>query len=380
MGSLLVWGVAAVAFYLISGSSAAGGGAAAESRKPLPPELAEKVRRFDDKSHKTLHERGIELPRDTLGVWYGEDPSRISAEARRRTLDFAASEEGRSFFARNRERLEFCRRIAAEAEFIPEISLPYLQHYRSVARRCAAESALAFEAGKNDEVLPPLEAAETLEATLYDCETALIEGLVRIALAGVRINAISQCGPEGPEYAPRYRAMLARALAREATVPSEADFLRPELARIRRFENGRWVYGKGTSFYARLISWPATCAKLTRALRQAESNARSADEMRRSGTVPASAGSYGEAMRRALGCRALEISVLALKIHRCEKGSYPAKLDELVPGILRELPLDPTTGRPPRYSKSPEGVVELSLAPAPSRRNPSLPVVFAPRY
>lgn len=41
--------------------------------------------------------------------------------------------------------------------------------------------------------------------------------------------------------------------------------------------------------------------------------------------------------------------VIALELHRRRHGSYPQRLDELVPGTLPEVPPDPMDGRPMRY-------------------------------
>ncbi|MEO8078437.1 MAG: hypothetical protein ABI818_19065 [Acidobacteriota bacterium] len=52
---------------------------------------------------------------------------------------------------------------------------------------------------------------------------------------------------------------------------------------------------------------------------------------------------------------AAELSV-ALRRARLASGSYPASLAELVPRFLNEVPADPFTGEPPRYSRQGAGV------------------------
>lgn len=49
--------------------------------------------------------------------------------------------------------------------------------------------------------------------------------------------------------------------------------------------------------------------------------------------------------------------MLAVEIHRHRQGTYPASLDALTPGVLREIPLDPISGRPFGYVRfgSPDG-------------------------
>ena len=46
---------------------------------------------------------------------------------------------------------------------------------------------------------------------------------------------------------------------------------------------------------------------------------------------------------------------LALRQYRLEHGSEPAKLADLVPDYLPELPIDPFSGRPLRYQPDPTG-------------------------
>jgi hypothetical protein len=43
--------------------------------------------------------------------------------------------------------------------------------------------------------------------------------------------------------------------------------------------------------------------------------------------------------------------LLALKIHEAEKGTLPESLDELVPGTIPSIPVDPFSGTPLRYSR-----------------------------
>lgn len=43
----------------------------------------------------------------------------------------------------------------------------------------------------------------------------------------------------------------------------------------------------------------------------------------------------------------------ALERHRADTGTYPATLDALVPTYLTEIPNDPYSGEPPRYSTAP---------------------------
>ncbi len=52
---------------------------------------------------------------------------------------------------------------------------------------------------------------------------------------------------------------------------------------------------------------------------------------------------------------------LACRLFRNRTGRYPASLDELVPGILKEVPIDPFTGKPFVYRREGEGFIVYSL-------------------
>ena len=377
-GSFLLWGIAALSIYIYTGVMIDRTANSADPRRPLPQELLKRERELRPGSPQgpALHERGIELPLEAVNMWRGRRGKTVSEEAKKRTLEFAASEEGKAFFARNLELIDLYCRIAADGEFVPETSLALLQGYRFAARRCAAQAALAHYRKDAAAILPALEPAEKLEQAIYDHEQALIEGLVRLALTGMRMQMIVGCGPEAPEYAAQYREILKRFLAREAKMPSETGFIRNELARVRRFERGTFTYPKETGAYARIVNYPLTCAGLVYKLRQAEREAKLAPGWRKNGKVkPVKGNGARGAMRRALECRALYATALALKIYRCEKGEYPASLSALVPEYLDKLPGDPVTGGALRYRKFPKGGFMLSLPSSRAAR-----VGSAPRY
>ena len=361
VGSFLVWGISALTFYIYAGSEIDRTASAADPRGKLPEEVAKRELELRTaNSVKALHKRGIELPLESVGMWRGRRGKTVSEEAKQRTLEFAASEEGKAFFARNAELIDLCCRIVAEGEFAPKSSLPYLQVYRSAARRCAAQAALAHWRKDAAAILPALEVAEKLEQAIYAHEQDLIEGLVRIAITDLRMQTIVGCGPEAPEYAAQYRAILKRLLAAEPKIPAETGFIRGELVRVRRFERGNFTYPEKSGAYSRLVHYPCACASLVYKLHKAEADAKLASGFRKSGRVPKDADNYGKAMRRALETRAFYATALALKIYRCEKGAYPDKLDELVPGCLEQLPCDPLTGKPFNYKKLPKGGFMLS--------------------
>jgi hypothetical protein len=52
---------------------------------------------------------------------------------------------------------------------------------------------------------------------------------------------------------------------------------------------------------------------------------------------------------------------LACRLHKSRTGRYPESLEELVPGILAEVPVDPFTGKPLVYRREGEGFIVYSL-------------------
>ena len=52
---------------------------------------------------------------------------------------------------------------------------------------------------------------------------------------------------------------------------------------------------------------------------------------------------------------------LACRLYKSRTGLYPASLEELVPGILTEVPIDPFTGKPFVYRREGEGFIVYSL-------------------
>lgn len=379
-GSFLVWGVSALSFYIYAGSVIDRTASAADPRGKRSEGLVKReqeLRAAND--YSALRKRGIELPLVGRGMWRGRRGKTVAEKTKRRTLEFAASAEGKAFFARNAELLDLYCRIAAEGKFSPGSSLTHLRGYRNAARTAAAQAALAHYRKDQAGVLPPLEKAEKLEQAIYENEQTILEGLVRIDLTSLRLGVIVGCGPEAPEYAAQYRAILKRLLADAAKIPTETGFIRAELQRVRGFGNGNYTYPQGTGAYTRLVNYPTTCASLVCNIRNAEANAERAAEWRKSGMTPNDADTYGKAMRRALECRAFYATALALKIYRCEKGEYPENLDALVPEILDQLPCDPLTGMPFDYRKMPKGGFMLYAQRIKSVKR-MLRITPAPRY
>lgn len=59
----------------------------------------------------------------------------------------------------------------------------------------------------------------------------------------------------------------------------------------------------------------------------------------------------------------LALLAIALEVHRLEEGAYPARLEELVPGVLEELPVDPFGPTPYAYRITEDGYLIYSIGP-----------------
>jgi len=102
-------------------------------------------------------------------------------------------------------------------------------------------------------------------------------------------------------------------------------------------------------------------------------NSASADDMARQ--VP-------EREREELAARRASQLLLALRLHRAERGVLPATLDALVPKYLPSVPLDPYDDQPFRYRISKGETIEMESLPPPIPADPEMfaAVLGGPAY
>jgi len=75
-------------------------------------------------------------------------------------------------------------------------------------------------------------------------------------------------------------------------------------------------------------------------------------------------GAYGTVFFKAAQLEATLLAArtgLSCRLYKSRTGSYPESLGALVPGILKEVPVDPFTGRPLVYRRDGEGFIVYSL-------------------
>jgi hypothetical protein len=65
--------------------------------------------------------------------------------------------------------------------------------------------------------------------------------------------------------------------------------------------------------------------------------------------------------RRKHACVRAMVTLLAIERYRIERGTWPEKLEQLVPDFLPAVPLDPADGEPLRFRRLPDGVVVYGL-------------------
>jgi hypothetical protein len=70
---------------------------------------------------------------------------------------------------------------------------------------------------------------------------------------------------------------------------------------------------------------------------------------------------FGSQFREKVAYLRCLTTLLALERYRQAKGTWPARLDELMPKLLKAMPLDPFDGKPLRYKKLADGVIVYSV-------------------
>jgi hypothetical protein len=68
-----------------------------------------------------------------------------------------------------------------------------------------------------------------------------------------------------------------------------------------------------------------------------------------------------EAGRRSMACARSMHTLLGCERYRLKHGKWPAKLDDLVPAYIPEVPKDPFDGKPMRFKRWADGIVVYSV-------------------
>ena len=265
------------------------------------------------------------------GSWAWNDrPHAISPELRRFTLKFFDGPEVRKF-------MEDTKLIARQAGRKDVMVIAGFQYYRSLIRSRCDRTALFSIAGREEKILPELLlAAEELKIVPEDSPFRMAH-LVRANGEIMWLSVLVPFAPDGPEYAPVYRKLLAGFRRDKISIPHEAG------ACLGLTDSGS---GPLERFFYRCAFDTYRSAGFYHAIRNIPHLR--VLEKREVFTEPLGyEEQHAQTLRRGLvACRL----GLALKCHRSEKGKYPASLRELVPTYLEKIPPDPVTGKSIAYS------------------------------
>ena len=278
---------------------------------------------------------------------WNDRPNAISPELRRFSLKFFDGPEVRKY-------LEDTKLIARQAGRKDAMVIAGFQYYRSLIRSRCDRTALFSIAGRKEKVLPELLlAAEELKIIPEDSPFRMAH-LVRANGEIMWLSVLVPFAPDGPEYAPVYRKLLAGWRDR-ITIPHEAGL------RLGLTDSGS---GPLERFFYRCAFDAFRSAGFYRAVRNIP-HLRALEE-REVFTEPLGyEEQHAQTLRRGLvACRL----GLALKCHRSENGKYPASLRELVPGYLEKIPPDPVTGKSIAYSSDGK---DFKIFLAPRRGDPN---------
>jgi len=261
--------------------------------------------------------------------------------------------------------------------------LPYLAQLREFARCLAIRGHFLEGQGKAEEALQDYLAAVRMVSLLGQEGDFLITGLVGLAVEEMGLKAMEGCVLRGKLDAKALRELLGALLAVAAAFPDPAFGLEAEAAAARQFVDrvvtGSWedlpiggepfhgnpavlAFMRGRAW--RVIVPDRTMKRdLDPGYRRMAGHARMPAWQRQGGDDPllllglrpwnfvaqvVLPALDPAADRHAVGRAQLAgvTQLVALQLHRLEKGKYPERLEELLGAHLPELPLDPFTGRP----------------------------------
>ena len=270
-------------------------------------------------------------------------------------------------------------------------SFSLLNSLRSFARYQRGRAEIALHQGRTKEILPLLESITALEEILLEDPT-LISQLVRCAVFVNQYDGIIRLGPTSPEYAEVYRRMLEKIRNWRTSAPVELELylfgLRNRISRINRMPEKFQFLDFGFSFPAALLLRPLELTVWTAHVKNAVAARKTAALLKPVQRFPfkngfitflrhLESGTLSEIDWEALNqekepdlssvnpdfqkihliriyakflcAKNLAETGIALKLYQCLHGTYPEKMNALVPEILKTLPRDPYTGKPFQY-------------------------------
>ena len=300
-----------------------------------------------------------------------------------RSDEVIATDQARAIAEANRQAVELAIRAArvphsnwgAASGFVP----PSMTDVRFLSTLLAITARADTEAGSADAAAASLTAGFAI-ATAMGNEPADVMLLIATRMAWVYHPLLKDLLNRG-EPSTSVLAELARVIDEGLVGPPA----RPALLGYLKVARGKWPrVERGLLFspvdddvypwpltWMRGAAWLARPAIRYRALRDLAEKGRAVDvaSMPRAERVgitsslhPPAPGliEVGDAWTVIIGHAA---TAVALRRFRIDRGAYPARLDELVPGYLKAVPIDPYAGGPPEYLRSGSGFELRTSAP-----------------
>ncbi|HCG27866.1 MAG TPA: hypothetical protein DE060_17785 [Lentisphaeria bacterium] len=266
-----------------------------------------------------------------------------------------------------------------------DTELPHLNSIRSFMRRITGRAAVAHYQKQSEKVIPYLKDGLPLEKSLRQ-EPCLISELVRIGIVSILVNAVVKLGPDSREYLPDYRMFLSWMQSLTFTHLEDSVLMSAyQLSRNISFNDPIGTTDSDTVIRSlpKWIMQPLEIKGMVNHIQASMSLRKECMELIGKPQIPMPRPvamkhlglekSYHDIMLKFRSAKDANETALALKIYRVEHGSYPKTTRELVPEILKNLPLDPLTGQPYVYRRLNHHTFELEYY---SRKN-SKPVIFS---
>jgi hypothetical protein len=319
------------------------------------------------------------------------------------TVDEAALAQGEAYIARHQGVLDNLH-LGADKRYVsgkpasPDTLFPEFAKYRSAARLACVQARLLHERGRDDEALRTLEDASALGVNLNNGESLIqaLVGIACIAMADRSATTVILDGEPSADalraHARRVRALRERLPGMAGTLTCEAAFAdsaldmiaesrisevtgvlggdedmeplsrpRAVLARMKLPSSREWIHDR----YARLIEEvdkPPAASKFEELSARTDMDADARDDW----VAQMLMGGYAKAATRYRGMvaqLAAEEILCALELYRREHGAYPAKLADLTPAYLPDVPVDPFTENSMVYRVTPTGYKLYALGP-----------------
>ncbi|MHC4248377.1 MAG: hypothetical protein ACYS9X_04550 [Planctomycetota bacterium] len=261
-----------------------------------------------------------------------------------------------------------------------EVELPHLAHLRALARVFSGEAILHASSGRDDKAAESIACVVGL-ARAFDEEPLLISQLVKIAIASIGIGALEKIERGAPLGDSARKRVIAEMQTLNFAEPMSVAL---EGERVMSYVGvGRLLSGDVDPLFAEEAreaqrNLPNTWEDHARLLK-AETELIDASRLHLSEGIPRVDAVIARldplapsespvskmlmsALRaafvrvgRATAIRDTAILGLSCEIFRSAEGRYPAKLDELAPEFVKELPPDPFTGKPLKYELRDDG-------------------------